>query len=187
MDLSRAPLACDIALVARLRDVEAAACACRALGAEDEGTVRRTETYFTLGRHRLKLSETDDARPVLVGYSAPEAAGAGRRQSRRRIVENPGEVRAALVRQWGVKAVIKTTRRTFVLRGRARVHLDRVESLGDFVEIEAAVDEASGYDEDAARKDVARVCRELGLAPRDAVAESYATLLAETRLAPDGK
>jgi adenylate cyclase class IV len=186
MELAGAPLAAHVELKARLDDFDAAVETCRRLGAADEGTVEHTDTYFSLGAYRLKLREAGAGGHFLIGCSRAEKPGAHKSQFRRQRVENAGAMRAMLARQWGVKATVRTTRRCFVWRGRVRIHLDRVASLGDFLRFEADVDEGAGRDEDSAYRDVADLSREFGVGPRDFVAESYATLLAGARATPDG-
>lgn len=184
MDLARAPLRSNVELKARLDRFDDAVQACRRLGAVDKGTVEQTDTYFSMGNYRLKLREASNGEHFLIGYSRPDAAEARKSQYRLQSVENPGAMKATLSRQWGVKAVVKKARRWFLWQGRVRIHLDRVAGLGDFLELEAVVDSVPGYDEDAARLDVARLAHDFGIAPRDLVAESYATLVRQMERTP---
>ena len=186
MDLAREPLASNVELKARLDRFADAAEICRRLGAVDKGTVEQTDTYFSMGNYRLKLRESANGEHFLIGYSRPDSAEARKSQYRLQRVENPGAMKATLSRQWGVKAVVKKARRWFLWEDRVRIHLDRVEGLGDFLEIEAVVGATPGYDEDAARLDVARLTHDLGIAPRDLVGESYATLVRAGATTPAG-
>lgn len=186
MDLARAPLSSNVELKARLDRFDDALEVCRALGAVDKGTVEQTDTYFSMGNYRLKLRESGDGQHHLIGYSRPDAAEARKSQYRLQRVENPGAMKASLARQWGTKVVVRKVRRWFLWQGRVRIHLDRVEGLGDFLEFEAMVGSAPGYDEDAASLDVARLTHDFGLAPRDLVAESYASLVRGSAATPAG-
>jgi adenylate cyclase class IV len=186
MELSAAPLSANVELKARLDDLDAAVETCRRLGAMDEGTVDQTDTYFTLGSYRLKLRESSAGRHFLIGCSRSDAAGAHKSQFRRQRVENVGATRATLARHWGVKATVRTTRRSFNWRGRVLIHLDRVASLGEFVRFEALVDPAQGRDEAAAFRDVERLSSDFGVEARDLVAGSYATMVADARSTPGG-
>jgi adenylate cyclase, class 2 len=186
MDLAREPLASNVELKARLdrfADVEEI---CRRLGALDKGTVEQIDTYFSMGNYRLKLRESGTGEHFLIGYSRPDSAEAKKSQYRLQRIENPGATKATLARQWGVKVVVKKTRRWFLWQGRVRIHLDRVEGLGDFLELEAVVGASSGYDEDAAHLDIARLTHDLGITPRDLVGESYATLVRAATTTPAG-
>src|SRR3989442_12188493 len=111
MDLPRAPLRTNVELKARIDGYEHGLEICRRLGAVDKGTVEQTDTYFTLGRYRLKLRESANGEHSLVGYSRPDAPEARKSQYRVERIENPGAVKATLGRQWGVKLVVRKTRR----------------------------------------------------------------------------
>ena len=186
MDLTREPLSTNVELKARLDGLDGALETCRALGAADQGTIEQTDTYFSMGKYRLKLREQSDGRHSLIGYSRPDAAEARTSQYRLQAVENPGATKATFARQWGVKVVVTKVRRWFLWEGRVRIHLDRVAGLGDFLEFEALVGSVPGYDEDAARLDVARLSHDFGLEPRDLVAESYANLVRGANATPAG-
>jgi predicted adenylyl cyclase CyaB len=186
MDLSRTPLRTNIELKARLDRPDDALAVARRIGAADRGTTEQTDTYFSLGKYRLKLRESANGDNVLVGYSRPDTADAKKSQYRVERVENAGALKSFLGRQWGVKAIVKKSRHLFVWQERVRIHLDRVESLGDFLEFEAMVEAVPGYDEDAARLDIARLSHDFGITPRDLVAQSYSSMLTAAFSTPAG-
>ena len=186
MNLAREPLASRVELKARLDSRDAAVEACRRIGAVDTGTVEQTDTYFSMGRYRLKLRESSDGAHVLVGSSRPGLAQASRTQFRLHRVANPGATKATLARQWGAKVVVSKTRRAFLWQERVRIHIDRVHGLGDFLGFEAPINPESDYEETAARADVARLVGEFGITPRDLVAHSYAELVCGGSATPAG-
>jgi predicted adenylyl cyclase CyaB len=106
------------------------------LGAEAGGMLSQRDTYFHVPRGRLKLREEEGAAAHLIAYERPDLAG--QRESRYRIVdvEQPDELVAALSSVLGVKVVIAKERRLFLWKG-VRIHLDKVDGLGDFIELEA--------------------------------------------------
>jgi adenylate cyclase class IV len=101
-------------------------------------------------------------------------------------VSDPGSFKSLLSRQWGVKAVVTKLRHAFLWEGRVRIHVDRVEGLGDFVEFEATLGDDRPHDESAARLDVARLAHDFGVACADLVPTSYATLVLESQGVPSG-
>jgi len=183
MDLSGIPLRANVELKARLRDplqgVERVVAVCRRIGAVDQGEEEQVDTYFSMGRYRLKLRETArGGRAYLIGYSRADGEQARKSQVRVKAVPDPLPLKAALSRQWGVKAEVRKRRRAFLWAGRVRIHLDRVEGLGAFLELEAVLDpDRPEYDEDAARLDLARLGHDLGVEGRDLVPVSYSNLV----------
>lgn len=85
-------------------------------------------------RGRLKLRE-EPGRATLIAYQRPDLSG--NKESHYRLVEvpDPADLRAALESTLGVTVVVSKARRLFLHEG-VRIHLDRVEELGDFIEFE---------------------------------------------------
>jgi adenylate cyclase, class 2 len=115
-----------------LRSLEA----CRALGAEDCGELWQRDTYFDVAHGGLKLRDEHPGHPHLIQFE--RACESQQRESRYRIIEvGDGDVlRAALTAAIGVRTEVTKRRRLFLWKG-VRIHLDRVEQLGTFIELEA--------------------------------------------------
>ncbi len=115
---------------------------CRTLGAEDHGEIRQRDTYFTVPRGGLKLREEHPGRPHLIQFE--RASEPQQREGRYRIVEvdDAEALRVALTAAIGTTVVVCKTRRLFLWR-QVRIHLDTVEQLGNFVEIEAVAPHGS--------------------------------------------
>ncbi len=65
--------------------------------------------------------------------------------------------------------------RTLFLVGRTRVHLDRVQGLGDFMELEVVL--ADGEDAEAGMREAHALMARLGIAPEALVQGAYHDLL----------
>lgn len=125
----------NLELKARDADSERSLATCESLGAEDRGSLLQEDTYFNVPRGRLKLRRQHGTAAHLIAYQRPDVPG--QKESRYRIIEvsDASELEAALADALGVAAVIKKTRRFFAFEG-VRIHLDRVEDLGSFIELE---------------------------------------------------
>jgi predicted adenylyl cyclase CyaB len=88
-------------------------------------------------------------------------------------VDDPARLREALSHALGVVRQVAKTRHLLLL-GRTRIHLDRVEGLGDFLELEVVLkeDDAVTGGELEAEEILARLA--LGARPR--IAGSYVDL-----------
>ncbi len=165
----------NVELKARDRDPARTLGRALELGAEDRGDLDQRDTYFAAPHGRLKLREERPGGAWLIGYARPDAAEA--RTSAYRLVEvaDPGGLRGELEEALGVRAVV-AKRRRLLLWEDVRIHLDAVEGLGRFVELEAVATGAS----DLAREHelVARLRTELDIRDEDLVAGGYADLLA---------
>jgi len=158
---------------ARLADPGAALAAARQLGADLWGDLRQTDTYFAVARGRLKLRETVGFQAELIFYERDEVSEA--RPSDYSVVafKDAGDLREALSRALGVVAVVRK-RRTLLLLDTTRIHLDNVEGLGSFIEIEVPV---SGEGQSAAERLTALIAS-LGLTWDDCIRQSYADMVA---------
>ena len=73
--------------------------------------------------------------------------------------------------------------RTLYLRGRTRLHLDRVEGLGDFLELEVVL--AEGEAAEAGAAEARDLMARLGVPAQALVETAYVDLLAARRDAPE--
>ncbi|KAM6424701.1 adenylate cyclase CyaB-like [Rhynochetos jubatus] len=123
---------------------------------------------------RLKLRRTPDGRGELIFYERPDAAGPRLSCFRITPTDDPDGLEAVLARALGVLGAVRK-RRLLYLVGQTRVHLDSVEGLGDFLELEVVLAEGQSA-EDGER--VARGLMErLGVREDDLVAGAYLDLL----------
>jgi predicted adenylyl cyclase CyaB len=157
------------------RDPEGSREICEGLGAEAGGTLLQEDTYFDVPRGRLKLRRERGASAHLIAYE--RSNDSGQRESRYRIVEvgDDIELEAALASALGIKAVVKKARRLFLYEG-VRIHLDRVDGLGSFIELEGV---ATPQDADLARFEalLADLRRSLRIQDPDLIGASYCDLV----------
>jgi homotetrameric cytidine deaminase len=179
-----APPRRNVELKARDPEPERSLERARALGAEDRGELRQRDTYFAAARGRLKLREQEPGGAELIAYERADAARA-RQESRYRIapVADPDALREALDAALGTVVVVDKRRRLLEWRG-VRIHLDRVERLGDFVELEGVADAESDLAREAEL--VAQLRADLGIEDDAIEATGYADLLEAAAPRDDG-
>jgi homotetrameric cytidine deaminase len=112
-----------------------------ALGVEDRGEIAQRDTYFARATGRLKLREQTPGETELIQYRRADEAGP--RVSHYRRVAADEELKQALEAALGTLVVVEKRRR-LLLADHVRIHLDQVEGLGDFVELEAVGEDDSG-------------------------------------------
>jgi adenylate cyclase class 2 len=164
----------NLELKAQDRDPCRSVQACEELGADDRGTLTQRDTYFEASRGRLKLREEPDAVAHLIAYERPDLAG--NKESRYRLIEvpDPVELQEALAAVLGITVVVSKTRRLFIFEG-VRIHLDRVDSLGDFIEFEGVA--ADDGDPGAFAKLLDDLRGSFGIRDEDLLDGSYSDLL----------
>ncbi|MDQ5833272.1 MAG: class IV adenylate cyclase, partial [Actinomycetota bacterium] len=129
-----------------------------ALGAEDQGAISQRDTYFASARGRLKLREQDPGEAELIAYHRPDDPQARTSEYRRVLVAGASALHDALDGAYGTLVVVNKRRRLLLWDG-VRIHLDEVEGLGAFLELEAVAAEGSYLSQE--REKVERLRREL--------------------------
>jgi len=162
----------NIEIKARVADLAAMRAAVRALGAHPHVVEAQTDRYYQLaGGRRVKLRTIAGGRAELIDYARPESSGV--RASDYTIT--PVRDAHGCAVPPGEPLVVVRKQREVLLLDNVRVHLDLVESLGSFLELEAVVD--SQHDEARCHAQVATIMRGLGLHDADLIRASYAELL----------
>ncbi len=106
----------------------------------------QVDTFFYTQRGRLKLRELGPAPAQLIFYSRPDATGPKRSDYSIFLTEQPAALKEMLSRALGVRGVVRKTRLLYLV-GQTRIHLDEVEGLGHFLELEVVLREGQGEDE----------------------------------------
>ena len=149
-----------------------------ALGADDRGEIRQRDTYFSRARGRLKLREQETGgSPLwdeLIEYSRANSVDARTSTYRRVPVADAAPLREALDAAYGTLGTVTKRRRLLLWEG-VRIHLDDVEGLGSYLELEAVAEVGSDLSDEHDK--VARLRAELGVEDEDLVATSYSDLL----------
>ena len=138
----------NIELKARLVDFDRARKTAESIAEKRLGVHRQTDTYFRCHHGRLKLRQVEHVPGQLVWYARADEPGAKASDYQVVPVANPETLKAALTAALGVWIVVEKQREIFLWHN-VRIHLDRVEGLGEFIEFEAVLtdgeDDASGH------------------------------------------
>jgi adenylate cyclase class IV len=168
------PAARNIEVKVSVEDPGAIRAAVEALGARYQGATRQVDTYFgSAAGFRLKLREPRPGRTELIAYTRADRPGLRESRYRRWPVRQGAGLAAALALALGVRARVLKRRRLYLL-GRTRIHLDAVDGLGHFVELEVVL--APGERAAGGRREAETLLRRLGLGAAPRIAGSYADL-----------
>ena len=115
---------------------------CRVVRARDLGELWQRDTYFFVNRGRLKLREQEPGGPQLIHYLRDDQARERESEYRIATLSEPEPVQSLLAASLGVRVTVTKRRQLFVWE-RVRIHLDQVEQLGNFIELEAVASEDS--------------------------------------------
>lgn len=161
------------AAVADLAAVEARA---RAIATQGPVEIAQDDTFFACAAGRLKLREFGDGRGELIHYSRSDEADPKPSDYIISATANPEILRETLGRALGTIGRVRKLRRLY-LCDRTRIHLDQVDGLGDFVELEVVL--AEGESVEAGQAEARRILEALGIDASRLVAGAYLDLLAK--------
>ena len=133
-------MARNIEIKARVADLDAIAAAARRLGAEGPVEILQDDSFFTCQNGRLKLRAFVDGSGELIFYRRADQAGPKESFYLRSRTPDPDVLRESLALAWGTAGRVRK-RRLLYLLGRTRIHLDQVQGLGAFVELEVVLRE----------------------------------------------
>ncbi|MBU9478991.1 class IV adenylate cyclase [Burkholderia multivorans] len=168
-------MARNIKIKARAREFDRLRERAAALATEAPLFYRQQDFFYDVPRGRLKLRRFEDGTPAeLIFYQRDDRDGPKASYYTRSPVTNPDAMHALLATALTTRGIVTKERHVY-LAGRTRIHLDRVDGLGDFIELEVVL----GPDDDEAggEAEAHDVFAKLGVAHDDLVALAYVDLL----------
>lgn len=169
------PMPANVEIKARIDSVQALLPRAQALSDDEHAQlIHQDDTFFTVPHGRLKLRVFADGTGELIHYNRADANGPKVSDYVISEVSEPDTLREALQRACGLLGRVRKER-ILVLVDQTRIHLDRVDGLGDFLELEVVLHEGQSADEGQA---IARaLMAQLGVPATDLVAGAYLDLL----------
>src|SRR5215467_13058083 len=128
----------NVEIKARIDNVEAWLDRAKSLADFGPVHISQDDTFFVCPNGRLKLRAFSATNGELIYYQRPNSAGP--KESLYSIVptSEPDALRNLLELSLGQAGRVRKSR-TLFLAGRTRIHLDQVEGLGDFIELEVVL------------------------------------------------
>jgi adenylate cyclase class IV len=168
-------MASNIEMKARVEDPAALRARALSLKPHEVFELEQVDTFFRCETGRLKLRQFADGSAELIAYQRPNTQGA-RESVYYRTPTSDGEgLLQALTSSLGIKTIVRKNREVMLV-GQSRIHLDRVESLGDFMEIEVVLrPEQSAADGEIILADL---MADLGITSEHCIAGAYADFIA---------
>lgn len=141
-------MARNVEIKARIANVEALIPKVAALGGDGPFEILQDDTFFRCESGRLKLRDFLNGSGELIFYRRANQLGPKESFYLRSVTSTPGVLREALSLAYGQAGRV-AKHRTLFLVGRTRVHLDRVEGLGHFLELEVVLGQNESSEEGA--------------------------------------
>lgn len=164
----------NIEIKARLHSVDDIAAQAAAIATAGPTEIHQDDTFFRCDAGRLKLRTFSAQEGELIFYQRADATGPKESFYVRTPTVSPDSLRECLSLAYGQAGrVLK--HRTLYLMGRTRIHLDRVEGLGHFMELEVVLED--GEPVEAGVLEAHALMARLGVEPSQLIETAYVDLL----------
>lgn len=136
--------------------------------------IEQEDTFYYTPRGRLKLRRLGVDYGQLVYYLREDSHGPKHSEYSLFETDQPEQLRTILAAAYGVRGVVSKVRSLYLV-GQTRIHLDEVQGLGQFMELEVVMQPEQS---DAQGERIAQELMErLGILPGDLIDVAYIDLL----------
>ncbi|CAB1417409.1 unnamed protein product [Pleuronectes platessa] len=147
----------------------------RQLLSQSDGTIiRQHDVFYNCSSGRLKLRDFMDGSGQLIFYERPDTDGPKLSRYSISPTSDPQSLQTVLSDALGVKGEVRKERRLFLI-GQTRVHLDTVEGLGHYMELEVVMRPQQTLEE--GQQVAEGLMEQLGVSRESLVTGAYVDLL----------
>ena len=164
----------NIEIKARVEDFETLKARAESLSDQSVSVIPQEDTFFKTEKGRLKLRMQAPDLGYLIYYERRDQDGPKRSDYFLAKTDEPENLKTTLSLALGVRGVVRKTRYLYMV-GQTRIHLDEVEGLGHFMELEVVMREGQN---DAEGQAIAEdLMRRLGVRKEALIEGAYMDLL----------
>jgi predicted adenylyl cyclase CyaB len=168
----------NVEIKARVRDFAALSVRAAELSEAPVTVIPQVDTFFRIGKGRLKLRELDGGVGQLIYYERPDQDGPKRSDYSIFETRQAGALKSVLAMALGVRGTVEKVRHLYLV-GQTRVHLDDVRGLGQFMELEVVLGPDQTADE--GRRIAEDLISRLGIQSTDLLEVAYMDLLEQAQ------
>ncbi|KAJ8944785.1 hypothetical protein NQ318_003653 [Aromia moschata] len=166
----------NVEIKAGIKNVNALISKVRSLSDNDGKIIKQHDTFFKVPQGRFKLRKFEEGNAELIYYERPDTEGPKVSSYEKANIsgEAVNDLSSILEKALGMQNVVKKVRHLFLV-GQTRIHVDSVEGLGDFMELEVVLND------DQTLKDGENIAldlmKKLDVNKEDLISGAYADLL----------
>jgi predicted adenylyl cyclase CyaB len=168
----------NIEIKARVTDFEGMKSSASSLSDNPVRVIPQEDTFFKTNKGRLKLRVLSSELGYLIYYERPDQNGPKRSDYILAETRDPENLKRALSMALGLRGVVSKTRYLYLV-GQTRIHLDDVEGLGHFLELEVVLHNGQSDAEGLAIAE--DLMQRLGVDQTDLLEGAYMDLIEQVR------
>lgn len=132
------PVPANIEIKARVNNFDVLLTVVAGLAESPVQVLEQEDTFFNTSAGRLKLRISPDNYAELIYYNRTDQSGPKQSEYCLIKIDEPETFKKALGAAIGIRGVVRKTRHLYHV-GQTRIHLDEVEALGHFIELEVVL------------------------------------------------
>lgn len=167
-------MASNVEIKARVRDAPKLRTLAESLSGSSGRLIEQEDTFFHVPEGRLKLRVFSPSAGELIYYQRADQQGPKQCHYLISATNDPRPLKSILAAALGTRGIVRKKRRLFLV-GQTRIHLDEVEGLGDFLELEVVLQ--PGQSPDDGTKIAWNLMTKLGIQEQDLIEGAYIDLL----------
>jgi predicted adenylyl cyclase CyaB len=164
----------NIEIKARASDFERKCALAERLSGAPPQLIAQRDTFFPCAHGRLKLRQLSETEGQLIAYSRPDTTSSKQSDYLICSTATPALLLETLSTALGTGVVV-AKKRSLYLVGQTRIHLDEVEGLGTFLELEVVL--TPGQPAEEGHATATEIMRALEVREADLISGAYADLL----------
>jgi predicted adenylyl cyclase CyaB len=164
----------NIEIKARANNIEEQRLRAREIADSPEELLEQRDTFFAVSKGRLKLRELAPDRGELIHYWRSDQKGPKESNYEIFHTHDPESLRSILIAALGALGEVRK-KRYLSLAGQTRIHVDEVEGLGWFLELEVVL--APGQTAAEGEKIAADVMKKMNIKEEDLIECAYIDIL----------
>jgi predicted adenylyl cyclase CyaB len=172
-------VATNVEIKARVMDIDALRKRVEAICNSFGELIEQEDIFFKVDSGRLKLRILAPDRGQLIFYQRPDRAGPKVSEYHISETTEPDKLESVLSKALGIRGVVSKDRYLYWI-DQTRIHLDQVEGLGDFLELEVVLRPDQSWEQGTAI--AADIMEKLQISPDDLIEGAYMDLLENSQL-----
>lgn len=165
----------NIELKISIDNIKNIAATLKKIEAVNNGILNQIDTYFNVKKGRLKIREINNKNFELIYYQRPDIHES--KISDYQVIElvkkDCENIKNILKNTNGVKVIVEKERKLWIYKN-TRIHLDKVDKLGNFLELETVINKINIK---TAEQEHVRLIKLLNITNYKKIKESYSDLL----------
>lgn len=146
----------------------------KSLSGGEPQVINQEDIFFNVPEGRLKLRVIGPNQAVLIYYTRPDQRGPKISQYDISETNDPEGLKNILKKIYGIRNTVVKTRHLYE-SGRTRIHLDKVNSLGEFIELEIVLSDPNRLAD--GEKETQELMHILGIEEDQLIEGAYVDLL----------